>query len=45
MTLFTNKPKILGTFSNWKTNDFMKVDKFYDALLRNQLPTTRFYVK
>jgi hypothetical protein len=38
-------PKITGSFNNWKCTSMMKIDKFYDWLLRNNLPVERTYVK
>jgi hypothetical protein len=38
-------PKIVGTFSKWKCHEMMKIDKFYDRLLRNSLPQLRMYVR
>jgi hypothetical protein len=37
--------KIVGTFSKWKCREMMKIDKFYDRLLRNSLPQQRMYMR
>jgi hypothetical protein len=37
-------PTITGTFSKWKCHQMMKVDKFYDCLIRNKLPSKRIYL-
>ncbi len=41
----SENPTIAGTFSNWKCKKMMKVDKFYDCLIRNKIPNGRIYVK
>jgi hypothetical protein len=38
-------PKIAGTFSNWECLNLMPIDKFYDCLLRNSIPTRKYYVQ
>jgi hypothetical protein len=38
-------PKIVGTFSNWECLNLMPIDKFYDCLLRNSIPTRKYYVQ
>ncbi|CAI2383819.1 unnamed protein product [Moneuplotes crassus] len=38
-------PTITGTFSQWKLHKMIRIDKFYDCLLRNKLPSKRIYVK
>jgi hypothetical protein len=38
-------PKIAGNFSEWKIEDMMKIDKFFDCLLRNKMPSVRQYVE
>jgi hypothetical protein len=45
LVTFTKFPKIAGTYSEWKLSDMIKIDVFYDCLLRNLLPPTRYYVE
>jgi hypothetical protein len=45
MATFDKSPKITGNFSQWKSNDMLRIDIFYDCLQRNSLPTTRHYVE
>jgi len=45
MMVLDNKPKIAGTFSEWKLYDLITIDSFYDKLLRNSLPAVRYYVE
>ena len=41
----SENPTIVGTFSKWKCKKMMKIDKFYDCLLRNNISNGRIYVK
>lgn len=45
ITVKSRIPKIVGEFSQWKINNMVKIDKFYDCLLRNAMPSTRQYVE
>ncbi|CAI2385868.1 unnamed protein product [Moneuplotes crassus] len=38
-------PTITGTFSKWKCHKMIRINEFYDCLLRNRLPNERIYVK
>jgi len=41
----STSPIIAGTFSNWKWREMMKIDKFYDWLIRNKLSPKRIYIE
>lgn len=43
--LSSNWPKIAGNFSEWKIEDMMTIDKFFDCLLRNKMPSLTQYVE
>ncbi|CAI2359328.1 unnamed protein product [Moneuplotes crassus] len=41
----TETPIITGSFCKWKCQKMIKIEKFYDCLLKNRLPNERIYVK
>lgn len=43
--VFSNKPKIAGNFSGWRSREMMTIQKFTELVQRNNLPPIRYYVE
>ena len=43
--VYSNKPKIAGTFSGWRSREMMTIQKFWELIQRNNMPPVRYYVE